>query len=442
MSSIGSTAVTASCPSAIGPRRSGMQSTQSRRDGGRPRRGFTLVELLVVIAIIGVLIAILLPAVQSARESSRRTACTNNVKQIGLALNTYVDVKKTYPAGQTIFATVPSSQATATNITANNPWAWSYLILPYMEQQAVYDIIQAANPGAPLSAPNNTTNYVSNQPGYNGTTIVISSYLCPSVAGQVDPSRNTSTNQLQFVQPYTTGATYSKGNGDTGVNTNAGQNNVGMACCDYAGIEGPDNYDTNGNALYNGWLATASNPQGVQYVKWSSKPIGNPPGVSGPTTYDHGMMPKIRASFPTTGPQASQAISPRSVTDGLSKTMIVGEMAGRGFNWAGNKISGTWADGLNIAVLLMGVSGPPTTGFPVSLTADTGTGPTTKPGSYTTWCPAFSADELIGYHPGGCLVLLCDGSAQFLTQDTSVQIVLALSTRDCTETIEEGVIGD
>ena len=404
-----------------------MKSLTAGRGRRQRRRGFTLVELLVVIAIIGVLVAILLPAVQSARESARRTTCSNNVKQIGLALNTYVDAKKTYPPGQLIFAKVTSAQAKQSPppATATDPWAWSYLILPYIEQQVVYDIIQNASPGNPLSSPNNINNYLTNSPGYNGTTIVIPSYLCPSVAGMVDPSRNQATNQLQYVPAYTSGATYTKGQRQYRSEPNA-VDNVGMACCDYAGIEGPDNCDIYGNPLFNGWIVNSANPRGVQYTK---------------TPFAHGMMPKI-ATLPSTGPITSQAISPRWVTDGLSKTMIVGEMAGRGFSWAGNKINGTWADGLNIGVLLMGVSGPPSTGFPTSLTADTGSGATSKPGSYTTWCPAFGADELIGYHPGGCLVLLCDGSSQFLTLDTSVQIVLALSSRDGTETIEEGVIGD
>src|SRR5690606_24270282 len=84
---------------------------------------FTLVELLVVIAIIGVLVALLLPAVQSAREAARRTACLNKVKQLALALHQHHDSHKASPAG-------------AQSI---NNLSWRPYILPYIEQQAVYD---------------------------------------------------------------------------------------------------------------------------------------------------------------------------------------------------------------------------------------------------------------------------------------------------------------
>ena len=85
------------------------------------RRGFTLVELLVVIAIIGILVALLLPAIQAAREAARRSQCMNNLKQIGIALQNYVSVHKTLPVGASL-------QEGST---------WSAYILPYMEESAV-----------------------------------------------------------------------------------------------------------------------------------------------------------------------------------------------------------------------------------------------------------------------------------------------------------------
>jgi len=98
------------------------------------RRAFTIVELLVVIAIIGVLIALLLPAVQAARESARRTQCVNNLKQCGLALLTYHDLRQTLPAGYL------SGFDKAGNDTGPG-WGWGALILPQLEQEPVYSAI-------------------------------------------------------------------------------------------------------------------------------------------------------------------------------------------------------------------------------------------------------------------------------------------------------------
>jgi prepilin-type N-terminal cleavage/methylation domain-containing protein len=103
-------------------------------------QGFTLVELLVVIAIIGILIALLLPAVQAAREAARRIQCTNNVKQICLAMHTHHDANNAFPPGHTS-CTDPKSIATAshgTTATCSGP-GWLALLMPQMEQSALYD---------------------------------------------------------------------------------------------------------------------------------------------------------------------------------------------------------------------------------------------------------------------------------------------------------------
>jgi prepilin-type N-terminal cleavage/methylation domain-containing protein/prepilin-type processing-associated H-X9-DG protein len=120
------------------------------------RSGFTLIELLVVIAIIGVLIALLLPAVQAAREAARRSQCTNNLKQIGIGLHNYHDAVQCLPWGQ--------------GPLGWNDWGPHVMILPFIEQGPMYNALNfsdgMANPGV----------------GFNTTVIrsVITTYLCPS----------------------------------------------------------------------------------------------------------------------------------------------------------------------------------------------------------------------------------------------------------------------
>jgi prepilin-type N-terminal cleavage/methylation domain-containing protein/prepilin-type processing-associated H-X9-DG protein len=97
----------------------------------RPRRGFTLIELLVVIAIIGILIALLLPAVQKVREAAARTDCSNKLKQFGLALHMYHETYKSFPPGDLCLPVDWSS----------DKGSWIVFVLPFVEEQAIYDQI-------------------------------------------------------------------------------------------------------------------------------------------------------------------------------------------------------------------------------------------------------------------------------------------------------------
>ncbi|WP_337176568.1 DUF1559 domain-containing protein [Paludisphaera sp.] len=126
----------------------------------RRPRGFTLIELLVVIAIIAVLIALLLPAVQAAREAARRIQCTNNLKQMGLAIQNYVSAVGALPMTLTI-------SGSGTTVRWTNSWGAHARILPFSEQGPMFDSINFA---VDMQTPPNDT----------ATGIVVSFLVCPS----------------------------------------------------------------------------------------------------------------------------------------------------------------------------------------------------------------------------------------------------------------------
>ncbi|GAA4423953.1 DUF1559 domain-containing protein [Bremerella cremea] len=155
------------------------------------RSGFTLVELLVVIAIIGVLIALLLPAVQQAREAARRMSCSNNLKQLGLAMHNFHDTYNAFPVG-------------TTDDDMNN-WGWAVYLLPYIEQDNLYQMmttrVAANSPPAYLvyksgshinvdtyDSTTSTTNPTAvvnantggTVAGQGGATQLIQAFVCPS----------------------------------------------------------------------------------------------------------------------------------------------------------------------------------------------------------------------------------------------------------------------
>ncbi|MHC5541278.1 DUF1559 family PulG-like putative transporter, partial [Singulisphaera rosea] len=130
------------------------------------RRGFTLIELLVVIAIIAVLIALLLPAVQSAREAARRIQCTNNMKQIGLALHNYHDTNLTFPLG--------GSTRNDSNNVNDNCLPWRAMILPQMEGGTMFNNFNfSLNPTSPA-------NHFDKGAWYTVWVTIPNAWLCPS----------------------------------------------------------------------------------------------------------------------------------------------------------------------------------------------------------------------------------------------------------------------
>lgn len=128
----------------------------------KSRRAFTLVELLVVIAIVGILVGMLLPAVQAAREAARRTQCTNNLKQIGIACQAYHDTALVFPSGY--LASVPYNNADHDTTLG---WGWCSLILPQLEQSPLANQL---NYRLPIEHPLNAT----------GIATEVPIYLCPS----------------------------------------------------------------------------------------------------------------------------------------------------------------------------------------------------------------------------------------------------------------------
>ncbi len=148
------------------------------------RRGFTLVELLVVIAIIGILIALLLPAVQSAREAARRTQCMNNVKQLALALHNYHDQQKSLPPA---YQFDKGEQYDVSDKFRPN---WIMLCLPFMEQQALLNSFDL-------------TQFVSSPKNMAPRGVVIPGMLCPSDGN----------NRVKFVGRGTSeGGNWARGN--------------------------------------------------------------------------------------------------------------------------------------------------------------------------------------------------------------------------------------
>ena len=185
-------------------------------------RAITLVELLVVIAIIGILIALLLPAVQAAREAARRMQCTNHFKQFGLAIHNHHDARKTYPgSGNTID---DSDSNTKGGGGGGTPASWSchFKLMPYLEQTPLYETIVAASEQA-------VGNFFVNTANADWLHHIIPYFICPSDGN----SNNYSSSEVWAVGSGMTNYMTSRGDGMWDIHYGSGHSGVfkrGMFC--------------------------------------------------------------------------------------------------------------------------------------------------------------------------------------------------------------------
>ncbi len=198
--------------------------------------GFTLVELLVVIAIVGALVALLLPAVQAARESSRRSICQNNLRQVGVAVLNFESQRGKFPPGK-LWSRPRDDPSTF-------DYSWSSILLDYVEQQQLHDLIDFS---IPLTDPVNLP----------ATSIVLPIYLCPSTS-RIEEHRDADGRLINL----------------------SGQAGEGLGCIDYLGISGPakDKKNPTSNVDYGSQrgilLGTKGLPDGKQLTEPPTVTIG------------------------------------------------------------------------------------------------------------------------------------------------------------------------
>ncbi len=364
------------------------------------RYAFTLVELLVVIAIIGILVALLLPAVQQAREAVRRTACVNKLKQIGLAIQNHVSSLGIYPTGgdqpNNSIANYMSG-GTANPGQPNGPnkqgLGWGYQILPYMEESAVKGLVSQAQ----LQS--------SEIPLYN----------CPS---RRSPTQRASGGlTAPILSDYASAQPLTKPCGTFNYNITQTWN-------PFEPTRGSMTY-----ALLSYWCITSGAPR--DNATYDGVIVRTPWRVNGCT----GTCRQATANAPAVGEEVRgvpRATKPGKITDGTSHTLVIGEKLVRSDRYAGGGPSDDrgWSDGWDPDTVR-------TTAFPPLSDRDAAVcyNPSVQISKYCTGEPFADVLFFGSAHSSGMNSAFADGSVQSISFDIDHIIFNALGTRNGREVI-------
>lgn len=361
--------------------------------------GFTLVELLVVIAIIGVLIALLLPAVQAARESARRTQCLNQLRQVGIAMQNHVDTYKVFPTGGAGNGNVAQIE-NYNKGTLSNPGppngpnqqglGWAYQLLPFLEQANVKSLT--------------TTNEIAGA--------AIPGYFCPSRRGVTFSRANRALMDYASAQPYTYQCPHNGSEQRWPVTLDMLQ---------------PFSSGSHIMATRAYWCRNGGNggppvPRGV----YDGVIVRTPWLITAPATNTM----SAKGEFVEGVPKATKVAQ---ISDGTSNTMVVSEKFIRQDLYEGSNASDDrgWSDGWD-------PDNVRTTAFPPISDGDTGICFNEDSNISKTCDPTRVPDVFFfgSAHPSGINAVFADASAHHITFDIDLLLFNALATRAEAETID------